>query len=94
MRSLNLLLFSQERKTFADVFCEGILSGKIDLTEEEIRAEAKSVVLPAIETVSPTLAYALKLLSILPEVQLRAQSEVDDVFQGTDRRVSSEDLRR
>ena len=84
----------QGRKTFGDIIIEGKLSGSMDFTNEEINNEIQTLGITATETSATSLSFALKMLSIHPDIQQRVQSELSEVFEGSNRPVTREDLIR
>ena len=86
--------YSQERKTFLDLVLEGTLSGEMEFSHQEIKDECKTIYGTAVETSVTALSFVFKMLSIRPDIQENVYQEVCNVFQGSDRLVTSEDLPR
>lgn len=79
-------------KSFLDHVIEAKLRGQIGLSEREIVDEVKTVFSAAIETSTTTTCFAIKILSLMPEIQDRVHRELEDVFGDSERAVTPKDL--
>ncbi|UYV77812.1 CYP4V2 [Cordylochernes scorpioides] len=86
--------FTKRRRAFLDLLVTEHLADPVNFTEDDIREEVNTFMFAGHDTTAVGLSWAIYLLGLYPEVQQKAQGEVDDVL-GTEweRGVTSEDLR-
>nr|CAD7447463.1 unnamed protein product [Timema bartmani] len=65
-------------------------AGKLDLTDEDIVAQAVVFFLAGFETTSTLLCYTAHLLAVNEDAQVRLQSEIDDMLRETEENITYE----
>lgn len=63
-------------------------------SHEDILSETRHTFGASTEASAPLLGFVFKMLSLHPHVQERVYAELSDIFQGRDRLVTVDDLRR
>ncbi|XP_034247412.1 cytochrome P450 4C1-like [Thrips palmi] len=79
------------RKTLMDIMID-TPEHQEPMSEEAIQDEVKTSYAASVETTATALCWALKILSLMPEVQQRLCDELYQVFGDSDRDVCSEDM--
>ncbi|GFS48647.1 cytochrome P450 4V2 [Nephila pilipes] len=82
----------RKRKAFLELLLEHHLKDP-SFTEEDIREEVDTFMFEGHDTTGMTLSWALFCLGINPEIQLRAQEELDEIFDDDiSRGITREDI--
>lgn len=77
-------------KALMDLLIE--LSEENTMTDKEIREEVDTAIVASYDTTSCLLAYIMMLLGTYPEAQEKLYQELNEIFEGTDRDVTKDDL--
>ncbi|XP_075986347.1 putative cytochrome P450 4d21 [Anticarsia gemmatalis] len=89
--------WEQQRRT-TGIKCKALMDLLIELSEEntltdkEIREEVDTAIVASYDTTSCLLAYIMMLLGTYPEAQEKMYNELNEIFGGTDRDVTKDDL--
>lgn len=83
----------KRRLAFLDLLLETSNDGET-LSDEDIREEVDTFMFRGHDTTSAGINWALYLMGRHPEIQARVQEELDDIFEGSDRPATLEDLRQ
>ncbi|PSN53387.1 Cytochrome P450 4C1 [Blattella germanica] len=81
------LIGTKKRLAFLDLLLEASEKGTVKLTDTDIREEVDTFMFEGHDTTSAGICWALFLLGSHPEIQ-----ELDRIFQGTDRPITTRDL--
>ncbi|XP_050554135.1 cytochrome P450 4C1-like [Spodoptera frugiperda] len=79
-------------KALMDLLLE--LAEENTLTDKEIREEVDTAIVASYDTTSCLLAYIMMMLGTYPEAQEKMYQELEEIFEGTDRDVTKDDLPR
>ncbi|KAF9409933.1 hypothetical protein HW555_010824 [Spodoptera exigua] len=79
-------------KALMDLLLE--LAEENTLTDKEIREEVDTAIVASYDTTSCLLAYIMMMLGTYPEAQEKMYKELEEIFEGTDRDVTKDDLPR
>ena len=63
-----------------------------DVSDEDIREEVDTFMFEGHDTTACNMTFTLWLMASHPDIQHKCQEELDDIFNGSDRPATSEDL--
>lgn len=78
-------------KPFLDLMLDTKIDGR-PMSDKEIRAETDTILFAGHDTSATNIAWTLHLLGNHPEIQERVYAELDNIFQGSDRKTEPDDL--
>jgi cytochrome P450 len=81
----------KKRVAFLDLLIKESKGGTV-LSDEDIREEVDTFMFEGHDTTAANMTFTLFLLASHPEVQRRCQEELDEIFAGSDREATSNDL--
>ncbi|XP_069699703.1 cytochrome P450 4C1-like [Periplaneta americana] len=81
----------KKRKAFLDLLLEASLGG-VKLTDTELREEVDTFMFEGHDTTSAGMNWALYMLGLHPEVQVKAFEEQERIFQSSTRSATMKDL--
>ncbi|PSN44006.1 hypothetical protein C0J52_17230 [Blattella germanica] len=81
----------KERVAFLDMLLEASENGT-KLTDDEIREEVDTFMFEGHDTTSVAMCWTLFLLGLHPQIQEEVQEELDNIFQGSNRSPTLQDL--
>ncbi|KAK7603326.1 hypothetical protein V9T40_003325 [Parthenolecanium corni] len=82
------------RKSFLDYLLTVQRVNPTELTDDDLVDEIQAVLLGGNETVALALTYTIFMLAIYPRIQEKLRQEINQIFGGSDRDVTTEDLNR
>ncbi|XP_018909245.2 cytochrome P450 4V2 [Bemisia tabaci] len=83
----------KRRLAFLDLLTEAHDSGTKPLSDEGLRDEVNTFIFAGHDTTATSLSFTLFLLGIHPDVQEKCYREMNDIFQGSDRKPTVDDLK-
>ncbi|XP_069195490.1 cytochrome P450 4C1 [Procambarus clarkii] len=83
----------KKRQAFLDLMLE-YAEENPELTDEEIRKEVDTFMFAGHDTTASAINWVLYCLGLHPDIQTRVQEELDDIFGGSDRPATMDDLRQ
>nr|AIT16229.1 cytochrome P450 family 4 protein [Sternaspis scutata] len=81
----------KKRMAFLDMLIYAA-EGGANMTDEDIREEVDTFMFEGHDTTAAAANWAVHLLGANPEIQQKVQDELDDIFRGSDRPATMEDL--
>ncbi|CAG2061343.1 unnamed protein product [Timema podura] len=81
----------KKRRAFLDLLLEASLQ-EGGLSDEEIREEVDTFMFEGHDTTAAGISWTIFLLGIHPEIQVRVQRELDEIFQGVSRAATMQDV--
>nr|XP_018916819.1 PREDICTED: cytochrome P450 4C1-like [Bemisia tabaci] len=83
----------KKKLAFLDLLLEAHDSTTAFITDEGLQDEVNTFMFAGHETTASSMSFTLHILSIHPEIQEKCFRELDDIFQGSDRKPTVDDLR-
>nr|XP_018909369.1 PREDICTED: cytochrome P450 4C1-like isoform X1 [Bemisia tabaci] len=83
----------KKRLAFLDILLEACDSTTNPLSDEGLREEVNTFMFGGHETTAVSMGFTLFLLGNHPDIQEKCYEELDDIFQGSDRKATVDDLR-
>nr|XP_053637590.1 cytochrome P450 4C1-like [Cherax quadricarinatus] len=83
----------KKRRAFMDILLE-FAKENPEFTDEEIRKEVDTFMFAGHDTTASALNFILYILGHHPDIQVRIQEELDDIFGSGDRPFTAEDIRQ
>ena len=81
----------KKRVAFLDLLIRESKGGTV-LSDEDIREEVDTFMFEGHDTTACNMTFTLWLMASHPDIQHKCQEELDDIFNGSDRPATSEDL--
>ena len=81
----------KKRIAFLDLLIQESKGGTV-LTDQDIREEVDTFMFEGHDTTAANITFTLFLLASHPDVQCKCQAELDEIFGGSERPATSEDL--
>ncbi|CAH0395061.1 unnamed protein product [Bemisia tabaci] len=83
-----------QKMAFLDLLLEACEKNSVSLLDEDLRDEVSTFMFGGQHTTSGSMGYTLFLLGNHPEIQEKCHQELDDIFQGSNRKPTVGDLQK
>jgi len=83
----------KKRFAFLDLLIKQSQGGTV-LSDEDIREEVDTFMFEGHDTTAANMSFTMYMMALHPSYQKRVQEELDEVFQGSDRMATSDDLNK